>query len=407
MKNKTNTPTQFVMPAVITDFDKWVLKSASEMGIRRLYFLARDGYIMYNAARIIAEKNNLDIELRYLYCSRLSLRTAALSDLGEEAYRYLLEGGFALTPKVILSRLTLSDEERNRVYSDINYSGNEETEMGKAAAAEFCGKLKKSKVYNDYIKSVSQSVKENAVSYLEQEGLLSDTPYAVVDSGWTGSMQRMLRILTKRKQTGFYFGMYSEANREDGDFYTYLFNKNTSPLLVSKFNNHLFEALCSAPHGMTAGYRKEEDKIVPLLKEEKSLNLEHRIIVEQKRLIEDYADKNGVIAKKEYGIKERQKFAFPLLDKLMYNPDKDTAEEYGSLRFSDDPSELYSFPLAEKTGDTKRLYLVPRIMEKLFKKGNLQKPVYWGYATAVLSEKGSFCRLNLRLWEILWLIKRK
>ncbi len=407
MKNKTNTPTQFVMPAVITDFDKWVLKSAGEMGIRRLYFLARDGYIMYNAARIIAEKNNLDIELRYLYCSRLSLRTAALSDLGEEAYRYLLEGGFALTPKVILSRLTLSDEERNRVYSDINYSGNEETEMGKAAAAEFCGKLKKSKVYNDYIKSVSQSVKENAVYYLEQEGLLSDTPYAVVDSGWTGSMQRMLRILTKRKQTGFYFGMYSEANREDGDFYTYLFDKNTSPLLVSKFNNHLFEALCSAPHGMTVGYGKEENKIVPLLKEEKSLNLEHRIIVEQKRLIEDYADKNGVIAKKEYGIKERQEFAFPLLDKLMYNPDKDTAEEYGNLRFSDDPSELYSFPLAEKTGDTKRLYLIPRIMEKLFKKGNLQKPVYWGYATAVLSGKGSFCRLNLRLWEILWLIKRK
>lgn len=407
MKYKVISTRQEIFPPIITTFTAHLLQTASTKGIKRLYFLARDGYILYNTAAIIAEKHGIDIELRYLYCSRIALRNAALLDLGEEAYRYLLEGGFALTPKVILGRLRLEREEREKVYSDIGYTADEERSMGKAAAAEFCGKLRKSSVYTGYIKSVSESCKEAAVAYLEQEGLLSDTPYAIVDSGWTGSMQRMLRVLTGRRQTGFYFGMYSKGNAEDGEFYTYLFDKSTSPILVSKFNNNLFEAVCSAPHGMTVGYKREGGKVVPVLKNRESLNCDNELILTQEQLIYSYAREKSVFPVKETSIKERQKLVFPLLDMLMYKPDRETAEMYGSLRFSDDPAELNSFPLAEKLDDVKRLYLIPRLADKLFKRGKANTPVFWGYGAAVLSGKGWFCRLNLRLWELLWLIKRK
>ena len=394
-------------PKVMADFTAWVVHSAKEKGISRLYFLARDGWIMYNTAKIIIERYGIDIEPRYLYCSRMSLRSAALSDIGEEAYRYLLEGGFSLTPRVILGRLSLNEEERKRVYADIGFSGSEDTEMGKAAAAQFCGKLRGSEVYNGFIKAVSRRSKETAAAYLEQEGLLSDTAYAIVDSGWTGSMQRMLRVLTGRRQTGFYFGMYSTPNAEDGDFYTYLFDKGSSPLLVSKFNNHLFEALCGAPHGMTTGYAAESGGVVPVLKSEKSINYGSGLIAAQEREIFRLAKEENLFPYSEVSVKERREKAFSLLDSLMYRPDKETAEKYGSLRFSDDPSELYTFPLAERLDDTKRLYFIPRLFGKLFKKGAPEQPVYWGYAAAALSGKGWFCRLNLRLWEVLWLIKRK
>ena len=105
-------------------------------------------------------------------------------------------------------------------------------------------------------------------------------------------------------------------------------------------------------------------------------------------------------------MKERQAFAFPLLDQLMFTPSREAAEKYGGLRFSDDPAELYSFPLAAPLEDTKPLYLLPRLKEKYFRRDKPARPVYWGYAAAVLSGKGRFCRLNLRLWEILWLMKR-
>lgn len=399
--------TDVVFAPVICDFVGWVLQSALKKEIKRLYFLARDGWIMYNTALVIRKKYDLDIDLKYLCCSRLSLRNAALSDLGEEAYKYLLEGGFALTPKVILGRLRLSGEERQEVYSDIGHDENEDTEMGKAAAAEFCGKLKKSPVYNRYITETSRSCKENASAYLEQEGLLSDVPYALVDSGWTGSMQRMFRILTGKEQIGFYFGLYAKPNDEDGEFNAYLFEKNTSPLLVSRFNNHLFEALCGAPHGMTVGYEKKEDAIYPIFKQEKSLNSDSVLLYTQETELYRYAEENYIFSGEIKNMNERQSFAFPLLDQLMFAPKKEIAERYGELRFSDDPAELYSFPLAAKAEETRRLYLLPRLKEKFFGKGELVRPIYWGYATAVLSGKGSFCRFNLRMWEILWLVKRK
>ena len=409
--NKKNTfdtsVIETVFPLVIADFTGWVLQKAAAMGIKRLYFLARDGYIINNTAANIAEKYGIETQLCYLYCSRLSLRNAALGELGEEAYRYLLEGGYAVTPKVILGRLRLDGKERERVYNDIGFTADENTEMGKAAASDLCGRLRSSEVYNEYVKAAAEGCKESAMAYLEQEGLLSDIPYAIVDSGWTGSMQRMLRVLTGRRQVGFYFGMYSKGREEDGEFYTYLFNKDTSPLLVSKFNNNLFEAVCSAPHGMTVGYEREGGRAVPVLKSGGSLNSGSELVLMQEKLIYDYAREKYVLPARESTAEERQRFAFPLLDRLMYKPDVKTAELYGSLRFSDDTAELNSFPMAAKAEDVKKLYFLPRLLDKLFKKGKPDRPAFWGYGTAVLSGKGRFCRLNLRLWELLWLIKRK
>ncbi len=394
-------------PHILFSFTLYLLQSALKQGISRFYFLSRDGYLLHRTAKIISAKQNLNLDLRYLYCSRIALRTAALSDLGEEAYKYLLEGGYSLTPKVILGRLKLDEEQRNKVYADIGFSGDENEILPKPSASDFCNKLRNSEVYNSYIKSVSESSKAATLAYLEQEGLMSDVPYAIVDSGWTGSMQRMLRILTGKKQTGFYFGMYTEGSSEDGEFNTFLFDKSTSPLLVSKFNNNLFETICSAPHGMTEGYKFEGAKAVPILKEGKSLNYGNELLQEIEQQIYSYAENETFFPSKETTLKERQKLYFPLLDKLMYKPDIETAKLYGSLRFSDDTAELNSFPLAERLEDTKGLYFLPRLLKKLFKKEKTASPLFWSYGTAVLSGKGRFCRLNLRLWEILWLIKRK
>jgi len=402
--------TSGIFAPVMCSFVGWTLRSAAAKGVKRLYFLARDGWIMYNAAKLIAERNGLDIELRYLYCSRMSLRNAALADLGGEAYRYLLEGGFTLTPRTILGRLRLSDSERAEVYADVGFDGDENIELGKSAAADFCGKLRSSAVYNDYIKSVSAAAKANALGYLGQEGLLDGVKYALVDSGWTGSMQRMFRVLTGKTQIGYYFGLYALPNPEDGEFNAYLFDKHTSPKLVSMFNNNLFETLCSAPHGMTVGYERRADGYYPLFKESNNLNKDSRLLEIQERVLYEFAE--TYILPKNFNenmpdMKRRQSFAFPLLARLMYKPSAEVAGEYGALRFSDDPAELYAFPLAAPLERTSRLYFLPRLYEKYFRKGKLAAPLYWGYGAAVLSGKGAFCRVNLRLWEILWLIKRR
>ena len=53
-------------PAVV-NFTLWVIREAAKSGKKRLYFLARDGYYMYHAARMLGIE---DIEYRYLKLSR-------------------------------------------------------------------------------------------------------------------------------------------------------------------------------------------------------------------------------------------------------------------------------------------------------------------------------------------------
>ena len=50
--------TESTLAPVLVEFVKWVLRSAGEHGIRRIYFLARDGWPMYQAARILAEERS-------------------------------------------------------------------------------------------------------------------------------------------------------------------------------------------------------------------------------------------------------------------------------------------------------------------------------------------------------------
>ena len=59
-----------ILSIVMNGFVLWVLKNAQKQGVKRLYFLARDGYFMYQCSKIYCEKFQLPIECRYLSCSR-------------------------------------------------------------------------------------------------------------------------------------------------------------------------------------------------------------------------------------------------------------------------------------------------------------------------------------------------
>ena len=53
--------TQVLGPA-LGGFTQWLLSEAIEEGKKRLYFLARDGYFLYRAARIFCTRFQLPLE---------------------------------------------------------------------------------------------------------------------------------------------------------------------------------------------------------------------------------------------------------------------------------------------------------------------------------------------------------
>lgn len=62
----------------------WLLRKSIEMGIRRLYFIARDGYILKKIADIVIKNKDLDIYTAYVYGSRRVWRIKEASEIDKQ-----------------------------------------------------------------------------------------------------------------------------------------------------------------------------------------------------------------------------------------------------------------------------------------------------------------------------------
>jgi hypothetical protein len=362
---------------VLVSYVLWVLNSAARDGIQRLYFLARDGYILLKIAKLLIEEYSIPIECRYFYCSRYSLRMPLFLINHEEALDKYCITGYQVTPDVVLGRAGFSDSERERMFSILKIRDS------KAVLSEYGLNRLRDKLANcpEFIRIVTEKSKrafELVHGYFEQEGCFDGTPYAVVDSGWLGSMQRSIRQITEYsgcpcKPQGYYFGMFENGKSEDGIYRCYFFSKDNHYFRCVNFNNNLFECLCSAEHGMTIGYQKQDDgNIVPLMKPYHAawnLALQNEAIVDYTRLFTKSNQKVLPV------LHDSDKMVFNLLKSFMAAPSREEAELYGGIPFCDDLTEQYMRCLSERLSleDLKQQMVIPKVTRKLFDKKNEKK----------------------------------
>ena len=339
-----------VLAPALGAFTHWLLEQAKENGVRRLYFLARDGYFFYHAARIFCEAYRLPMECRYLSCSRYSLRLPLFHLDREEALDAVCRGGMSITPEKLLSRAGLNGEEREEVLRILNlpYARNDAVPF--AALTEIRKRLKDCGAFLSYMDRHSREAFPNLCGYLKQEGLCREFPDAVVDSGWTGSMQKSLNealacIGRGGKIEGYYWGLYELPDGVNpSEYHSYYFAPEGNLREKIRFNNCLFEAVYTAPHGMTLGYRKEGETFVPCYG---SISPGRRAFIERTgRYLMDYIRR---LSREGWGPPdlERDRHTLrKLLDAFMGNPSPQEAAVFGNLSFSDDVLEGGEQPIA-------------------------------------------------------------
>lgn len=110
-KQKENSLYNTAMIPVMIEFVIWVIGQTQQQGIKRLYFLSRDGYQMFLVAKDLCRKMNIDIEIRYLNVSRYSMRVPEYAMLGEKCLDRIFIGGIDVTFRRIMKRAALTDEE--------------------------------------------------------------------------------------------------------------------------------------------------------------------------------------------------------------------------------------------------------------------------------------------------------
>lgn len=340
---ESELPYNIIYMPVLIEFVTWVLKEALRSGKKRLYFLARDGYQMYLAAQKISKTLGWDIECRYLHVSRFAMRVPEYHLMGADCVDHICVGGIDVTVGRIMKRAGLEEVDASEYlpgYSReriLNY--NEVMEIKEI--------LRANEQFHARVYEISRQAYEPAIGYLRQEGLFDEVPYAFVDSGWVGTLQRTIaRLVEKPEVEGYYFGLYETPSyMRPEQYHGYYFTPKSHISRKVNFSNCLFEAIFTASEGMTIGYEETDGRYVPVKDFVSNPNAETvtRNCVSLEKYMEVYLhlmqgdEPSENIEKHTYA--ESTRLVQRLLGEAMGNPTDWEVEWFGNLLFSDDVLE--------------------------------------------------------------------
>ncbi len=263
-----------VLAPLLVGFAIWVTAQARQRGVRRLYFVARDGEVMLAAARHVIGHLAPDLELRYLYGSRKPWIFGATAT-SEEFLTDWVMARPDYTARTLLARVDLTPEQVFDIAqlsschadaADSALSPIDRVELAEALQREPLRAM---------VQERATGAADATLRYLRQEGLTDGTPSALVDAGWGGrtaqAFDHLLSQVDAPPVEHFLVGIRgSEADlqrRGSSRLVPWLFDEQMYPASVSRLpsSHTLIEMLCAGTVGRTLGYEVVGDESRPLL----------------------------------------------------------------------------------------------------------------------------------------------
>ncbi|MGF6286121.1 HAD family hydrolase [Pseudomonas silensiensis] len=194
---------------MLLGYTKWLMEKAIRDGVKRLYFLSRDGLIMKEAYDRIAQNYPDAPSSHYLLCSRRAVNLAKVRDehgvmdllqvdYARTTIQHLLSSRFGVYPANVPTELLAK---HNLTLETI--VTNKHQEMLKPFFLDLL----------PLIVTAASKERANYLEYLEGTGLLDSGEVALVDIGYAGTMQESLYLLTDRKKLfgGYYLMTFRQA----------------------------------------------------------------------------------------------------------------------------------------------------------------------------------------------------
>ncbi|PDV97620.1 HAD family hydrolase [Candidatus Chloroploca asiatica] len=265
-----------VAAPLLVGFTLWVLSEAQRLGLRRLYFAARDGQLVLELAKRLAPKLGLDIDLCYLYSSRqawcLPAITADEQRLLQRMFStYELKSLEVLSVEGILHRVNLRPEEIAARLGALQLHPDDwQRNLTVAERLAVQKALFNDPLINALIVERAAEARALMLTYLQQEGMLDGTPFALVDLGTGGTLHSALEIVLATvgvaPLTSFYLGFTNEPTSHTGTLLPYFFAHHTGmgfPHVMGLVQ--IVEMICTADHGTVLGFQHDGERVVPNL----------------------------------------------------------------------------------------------------------------------------------------------
>lgn len=240
---------------------RWFREKTKDIGCRKVYFLARDGYNLHNIF-----KDDEEYDSQYLYMSRRALLLAGIDKVDEAALEILPPFTLGQTVREVLGYLGVTDA----CGKNLHEAGIPNLEYVVKTMSDI-QKVKKLYVINekDFLQKCDQE-RANAKKYFQSMGFY-DEDSVVFDCGWNGSSQylldRFLKCTGYDKQNHFlYVGIMdtkkSRNQLRDKKYDTYLFDCDNNRWIQDKVKDAivLFELFFGSPEESV--YLYDENGIV-------------------------------------------------------------------------------------------------------------------------------------------------
>lgn len=362
-----------VFAPVLLMFTNAVLIKAIEDKASRIHFLARDGYLFNLSANVLKKAFDYPLDVDYVYVSRLALRKGEYYLLGKDCIDLLCKGALKVTPLSIIMRTGCTGDEALDYLRSTPYGECMDEPLLRSDLIEFKEYLT-NKAYSGLAELIDKYGKkeyENAREYLKAKGIRSEETAYICDSGWIGTIAGSLSRISKAIIKGYYFGLFE--NESDSCPYCWYFRPRSDMRKKIYFANSLFEGVCSAPEGMTIGYKNGNpviDKVNPNSKRQK--RNEELILA----FTEAFVEEKGNLT-----VPDNKDIAYSLFKRLMASPKGFEVRELGDIAFCDDVIEEIYMPIAGEI--EKKFFTGPVSRKSAWPKGSIR---LYGTRTMALME---------------------
>lgn len=257
-----------VLGPMLLGYCAWLNEKVKREGIEKIFFLSREGKVLQEAFNILYPQSK--IKQTYLFVSRKALVVPLLADANDFDEMIEILKVFLHVPslKTICALCELEQDKFNEELACIDL--DQETKIHELSSK------KKAEVYCIIQKMGGYRFKQQkkyVLEYLKENDFKGNI--AIVDIGWTGTMQIALQEYVKGTDTvlrGYYFGV---RNMEKSDYYNcffrngYLFEagRDYDFDLMLRFTTEIFELLLLNKTGSVCKYSLERNQVVPVLSE--------------------------------------------------------------------------------------------------------------------------------------------
>ena len=246
---------------IIYEYANWVINESLRKGIKRLYFIARDGYLVKIAADKIINVQRLGIETKYIYGSRKAWRMCSLT-LEKFNFVQMLRWSYIQKSHTLKDFADILELDCEEVFSFLPYSCRRRSaELSQQALYKIASDWEADWEFRRFYVEKQAEKRRRVSRYLLQELDISDDAFAFVDVSGGGLTQGCLKNIMadfyEKPIRTFFFKLDRVNLCKECDYYVFF------PSAIK--NNLVIEMVCRAPHGQTVDYAIEGDKWVPVL----------------------------------------------------------------------------------------------------------------------------------------------